>query len=528
MDTKSSSASARGLNERISLLEVLRLPLPWRDSAFVFRIGFARMTSIEAGISGKSSTAIIERGVASAGDSMTDDEPIQASSGPGNIFSRIFQQSWLALVYRCSGAVVTFLFGVSFARMMSIEEYGVLMSLMTFGFIAATIGLVGQQLCVLREIPSLAARKNYPAIGAIVAERVRVTSLGAIAMTVAGLLVFVAAHGRGGIFGRWENATSLLLVFPLALIEMQSSIGRAFGSVILALVPKDVLWRLLIIVFGGVLFTTYRHPVRATDVFVIATGVLVLLIVIQQVHLRHLTEGHRLITFSLKRSKDSIADVLSTAKPFWVTSVASILFTTIDIVIVSVMVGPESAGYYYAANRISLLLDFFLSTFAIPAAPLIARLFDEGRRKEIMRVTSGAALAAFVAVLGSVVALALFGNIVLMAFGAAFVRAHGVLMVLAVGHLVATYFGVGSIALTMTGHQRAAMNIMVVTFMFGIVALVFATWMFGIWGTAVAVAGVNAVTSAWMAAYIHAAEGIDLTATTMLRTIARRATGRGA
>jgi O-antigen/teichoic acid export membrane protein len=313
----------------------------------------------------------------------------------------------------------------------------------------------------------------------------------------------------------------------LALLEMQSSVGRALGSVNLALVPKEVLWRLLIILLGGALFVTYGHPVKAADVFVIATGVLVLLIAIQQVHLRRLAEGHSLFTTALRRSTGSIADVLSTSAPFWVTSITS-MFAAIDVVIVSVMVGPESAGYYYAANRISLLLDFFLGTFCIPAAPLIARLFDEDRRTEITRVMSGAALAAFIAVLGCVVALALVGDIALMAFGKSFVHAHGVLMLLAVGVLASTYFGVGSIGLNMTGHQRAAMYIMIIPSVLGIVAMVGATWKFGIWGTAVVVVIVWVATKAWMAAYIYAAEGIDFTATTMLLTIARRATRMGA
>jgi O-antigen/teichoic acid export membrane protein len=433
----------------------------------------------------------------------------------------------LAFVYRCSGAVVTFAFGVGFARMMSIQEYGALVSLMTFGFVAATIGGGGQQLRVLLEIPSLAARKNYAAIGSIVSQRVRVTCLGSIAMTAIGLVLFAAAHGQEGIFGRWEYSASLLLILPSALIEVQSSLARALGSVNLALLPKEVLWRLLIILLGGALFVTYGHPVKAADVFVIAAGVLVLLIAIQQVPLRRLADGNRVFTVALRRSKESMADIFSVSAPFWVTSVASMLFSTIDIVIVSVMAGPASAGYYYAANRISLLLDFFLSTFCVPAAPLIARLFDEDKRGEIVSVTSGAALAAFIAVLGCFVALALFGNVALMAFGSAFVRAYGVLMILASGQLAATYFGVGSIALNMTGHQRAAMNIMVITTVLGIVATVGATWQFGIWGTAVVVASVNVVTRAWMAAHIYAAEGIDLTATTMLRTIVTRATWLG-
>src|ERR1700738_3135665 len=115
----------------------------------------------------------------------------------------LFWKSALAFAYRCFGAVVTFAFGVSFARMMSIEEYGALVSLMTFGLIASTIGLVGQQLRVLREIPSLAARKDYTATGSIVAKRVRVACFGSIAATVISLFIFVVAAGRGGGLGRW-------------------------------------------------------------------------------------------------------------------------------------------------------------------------------------------------------------------------------------------------------------------------------------------------------------------------------------
>lgn len=435
----------------------------------------------------------------------------------------LFWKSVLALIYRCAGAAVTFAFGVSFARMMSIQEYGALVSLMNFGFVAAMIGGGGQQLRVLLEIPSLAARKEYTAIDSIVSQRARVTFFGSIAMTAIGLILFVAAHGREGIFGSWEYSASLLLILPLALIEVQSSLARALGSVNLALLPKEVLWRLFVMLLGGAIFVTYGRPVNAADVLVIATVVLVLLIAIQQVHLRRLADGHRLFTVALRRSKESIAEIFSTSAPFWVTSTASMAFSTIDIVIVSVMAGPAAAGYYYAANRISLLLDLFLSTFCVPAAPLIARLFDENQRGEVVRVASGAALAAFIAVLVCFVALALAGNIALMAFGSAFVRAHGVLMILASGQLAATYFGVGSIALNMTGHQRAAMNIMVIISALGIVAMVGATWKFGIWGTAVVVASVNVATRAWMAAHIYAADGIDLTATTMLRVIIRDA-----
>jgi O-antigen/teichoic acid export membrane protein len=431
----------------------------------------------------------------------------------------LLQKSVLAFVYRCSGAVVTFVFGVSLARMMSIEEYGVLISLMSFGSIAATVGLVGQQFQLLRELPSLAAGPHYRAITTVASRRLLVTCLGSLAVTLAAALAFVIFHGQVRVFGHWEYSTGLLLVVPLALIELQSSIGRALGSVNMALIPKDVLWRLFIMLFGGALFVASGEPLKAVYVLMTAAITLILLIAGQQLLLRRLIQGHSLFTPAAMWSTDGLGSTLRASTPFWVISVASILFSTLDVVVVSVLVGPMEAGYYYAANRIALLLDFFLSTFAIPAAPRIARLYDEGRRGDITRETSGAALLAFALVLAGLAVFALGGHWALMAFGNAFVHSFGILMVLATGCLAGSYCGLGGIVLSMTGHQAAAMRIMVLTSSLGLIAMVGATWMFGVWGTAVTAAVSVIVMKAWTAAHIYAVEGIDLTATTMARNL---------
>jgi O-antigen/teichoic acid export membrane protein len=434
---------------------------------------------------------------------------------PGSLFWKFV----LAFAYRCSGAVVTFVFGVSFARMMNIEEYGVLMSLMSFGSIAATIGLGGQQIQLLRELPSLVAGRHYRTITTVASRRLLVTCLGSLAVTLAAALAFVIFHGQVRVFGRWEYSTGLLLVVPLALIELQSSVGRALGSVNMALIPKDVLWRLFIVLFGGALFVASSEPLKAVYVFAIAAITLILLIAGLQFCLRRLVQGHNLFAAAAMWSTDGLGSTLRASMPFWVTSVASILFSTLDVVVVSVLVGPKEAGYYYAANRIALLLDFFLSTFAIPAVPRIARLYDEGRRGDITRETSGAALLAFGLVLAGLVVFALVGDWVLMAFGKSFVQSYSILMVLATGCLASSYFGLGGIALSMTGHQGAAMRIMVFTSALGLIGMVGATWVFGTRGTAVTAVLSVVVMKVWTAAHIYAVEGIDLTATTMARNV---------
>jgi O-antigen/teichoic acid export membrane protein len=439
----------------------------------------------------------------------------------------IFWQSALAFVYRIAGAVVTFLFGVIFARLMSIEEYGVVMSLMSFGFIAATIGLVGQQIQLLREVPSLSARKEYGTINLLASRRLLITCIGSLTVMVIAGLAFVIGHGRLVVFGRWEYCWSLLLIPPLALIEMQGCLGRALGSVNLALVPKELLWRLFITMFGATLFFASGKLLTAAEVFVIAAGVLLVLVVGQQLYLRHLMDGYKTFTVKAMFRAVQLSDTLRTSAAFWVTSVVNILFATADVVIVSAMLGPEAGGYYYAANRLGQFLDFFMTAFAIGAAPYMARLHDERRSHELTRVTSGAALAAFGSVLAGLLVFSLLGNQLLMIFGKNFARSQNILMVLAVGHAVSAYLGVGSMALNMSGHQRAAMWIMTLTSIFGLFAAVGATWIFGACGTAATAALAVIAMKGWMAAHIYFADGVDLTATSTIRGSISRLTGRG-
>jgi O-antigen/teichoic acid export membrane protein len=434
----------------------------------------------------------------------------------------IVGQSVLAFLYRCIGAVVTFLFGVILARTMAVDEYGVLMSSMALAFIAGTVALIGQQTQLLREMPKLMAQGNHAAIRNIASQRLKLVCLGSITVTFVAAVAFIIGHGRIAIFGRWEYVTWLLLIFPLAMVDMQSAAGRALGSMHLTIAPKDVLWRLLILVLGAAYLLTSRRQLGASDVLLIAIVVLAVLIIAQQACLRRLMGGGPLFSLSAFLSKLSPGLALRAAVPFWATSVASVLFLTMDIVVVSTLVDPEAGAYYYAANRIALLLDFFMAAFSIPAAPYIARCYDAGHRNQITRFASSGALLAFIAVFAALAVLVVAGRLVLTAFGNAFVHSYGVMLLLSSGSLGSAYLGVGTPALDMTGHQSAAMRIMAVTSFTGVIVMVGATLAFGVWGAAVTATISSLAMKAAMAVHMYRAEGIDITASSKIRELLAR------
>jgi O-antigen/teichoic acid export membrane protein len=431
----------------------------------------------------------------------------------------IFGQWVFAFLYRCIGAAVALLFGVIFARTMAVEEYGVLVSSMSLAFIASAVALIGQQTQLLREMPNLLTQANYAAIRDTASRRLKLAGVGSIAVTFAAAVVFIVAHGRVAIFGRWEYMTWLLLIPPLAMVEMQSAAARALGSMHLAIAPKDVLWRLLITAVGATYVLTTRRQLGAADVFVMAIVVLASLIIAQQAWLRRLM-GSPL--FSLSAFLRKSLPGLRAATPFWATSVAQVLFPTMDVVVVSALVGPEAGAYYYAANRVALLLDFFMAAFSIPAATCIARCYDAGHRNEITHLASSGALLAFVSVFAAFGVLIVAGDLMLTAFGSTFVRSYYLMLLLSSGAVASAYLGVGTPALAMTAHQAAAMRIVVATLCTGLIVMIGATLAFGVWGAAVTATMSPLVMMAATAVHLYRVEAIDITASSKIRELLAR------
>jgi O-antigen/teichoic acid export membrane protein len=433
------------------------------------------------------------------------------------MFNSIFFKSTLAFTYRLIGAGITFAFGVFFARIMPIEEYGLLVSLMSVALIGSTVGVAGQQMQLLRDLPTLAHLNDYPAVAAAASKGLFVAFVGGALVTLGAMLVGSSVHNSSNGTTVWAYRISLCLILPLAVIEVQSAVGRAVGSINIALIPKDVLWRLLVIVFGGLLFLGHGERITSPYVLAVAVVTLILLIGVQQLYLRRLMCGNALFSLKAVGNTTSVLARVRESIPFWGTSIGNILFATVDVFIVSVVIGPKASGYYYAANRISLLLDFFLVAFSIPAASTIVRLYDEGRNHEITHVTSSAALLAFGATSLGLLILVLGGGQVLSIFGPDFAMSRGILLILAAGQVASAYLGVGIIALNMTGHQWAALRIMCITSVTGLATMVFATWAFGAWGTAAVAATWIVTMKAWMAIQLYLTEGIDTTATSELR-----------
>lgn len=129
--------------------------------------------------------------------------------------------------------------------------------------------------------------------------------------------------------------------------------------------------------------------------------------------------------------------------------------TRTDVVMLTAIQGPESAGLYQAAARGAELVTFALVVVNVAIQPTIARLYAGGDHARLQRVITAAARGTFALAVAAALVLIFFGEHLLgLAFGHEFGRGKYTLGILCGAHIVNAGAGPVALILNMTGHER--------------------------------------------------------------------------
>jgi len=130
-----------------------------------------------------------------------------------------------------------------------------------------------------------------------------------------------------------------------------------------------------------------------------------------------------------------------------------ILFQRADIVLIGIILGPESVGLYAVAHTTAGLISVGIGAVVALARPTVASLYHQDRREDLQSTLSILANLTFWPCTILVAGLIWYGDLVLHLFGERYVVSHTVLGVLAVGRLLNVAGGLVGVLLNMTGHQ---------------------------------------------------------------------------
>ena len=164
--------------------------------------------------------------------------------------------------------------------------------------------------------------------------------------------------------------------------------------------------------------------------------------------------------------------LLKTSLPLLGSTLAAIIVTNADVIMLGWLSSTKDVGLYAVAARLALLSSFFLQVTNASVSPKIAALYENGKinelEKMVQRITKGLGLLGLLQVIIFIVA----GKLILSIWGTEFTNAYWILIVLGLGQLVNISTGAVGLLLIMCGYEKIQSRIAII-FMFLHLVLIF-------------------------------------------------------
>lgn len=377
--------------------------------------------------------------------------------------------SLISLVVKLLSAALTYLMFVALARVMSVAEFGKFsfeFNLATFLCFVAGFGLHN---AILRWLPEYEVADDV--------ERQRSVFTWSLYVTLAGSAVVILLMAAFDALGGWRavlnfefSLSSMFLVIPLAYAELVSASLRSKGSIIWSLLPKDVVWRILVI--GAAACLMFQGWVTFSEFAIAYLTVSLSILVAIQLAVFHRRLGGFVFVLSVPRSVRKAWT--RTAIPIWLAGILISLTTYIDVVLVGILTGPTETAIYFTAARTANLMTLLLAASNMVFAPLISRFIHSGDRVGLQRLLSLNALGIGIPTLAAYLVILLFGRTLLGFFHSEFVAGYTSLVILGAGYLINALCGPMSYVMQIGGLERQYLRIMAVSYA-GVLAFQLAT-----------------------------------------------------
>jgi len=361
------------------------------------------------------------------------------------------------LLIKLIAAGTTYGFSILLARMMTPEGFGQIAFFLNSAFLLSVFGACGQQMALLRFIPV------QTGIAERIALRRAAFKLAAVGSVLTFIVVVAAAQFamKQGFMAQFSGPSVMLgfaLILAIGWADFQSHLARGFHRIPLALIPKEILWRgfasaLVVFVFLG------SGPVTAVQVLTLLLMSLFVVTLAQHLMVQDMMTSRSgtvrggVVHYGWKRA----------IGPFWLTSVSYIFLPNADVIIIGIFLGPRSAGLYFAANRLALLLAYFMTSYNVVVAPMLAEAWQGRDATKAQTILRDATIKASIPTLAFGTALLIFAPAALQVFGPEFVTAAPALRLLVLAGIFNAMTGPADIALNMCGYERSAMRISAVT-----------------------------------------------------------------
>ena len=393
----------------------------------------------------------------------------------------------IAGIIKLASAGLSFAMFVVVALVTDERQFGLYSAAYAGASLVSFFATVGQQGTVLRFWPQYASAGNIGVANRLMARALMVI-VGSLVVSSAAIVLIGLIPGFSEKTPEWMPLCIATTHLSLALgwSEFASGAFRAKSVLIAALLPRDVIWRAMVIVVVGGMYLLQLKTDAITATFITA-GLLLLATTPQAFVLAR-------DTLRLERAQltaEQKTEFTQVTLGLWGATSIPPALAQVSTLLVAAILGPEAAGAVFVADRTTRLVLLALTGINQALAPEISSAFYSSDRAHVQRITSLTALGASAVALCILAIFLFFGTFVLGIFDPAYAtpQIHTILMIFGVGASFAAACGPVELLLQLTGLHNQLMKVLLTFNTIGLVITAVATYAFGPVGAAASIAG---------------------------------------
>jgi O-antigen/teichoic acid export membrane protein len=340
-----------------------------------------------------------------------------------------------------SGALAFAMFSLA-ARAMSPDGFGMFATWLSVAQIAAVVGLIGQELLLVRFLNEYQARGQADLTKGVLISSLKKSSL---AMLVAISLVAGVALARG----EWWLLILSLSVFTAvnAGLMLGSQVARSLVSILMGEGNREFFWRIAVVLFLVAVLASGGR-LDPAEMFTAMACAMSICLVVQVVSIARVLPNLRDVQVRSETSRWR-----SSALYFWVASILEAANQYFDVILVYWLLDPATAGIYFAASRLANVFAMLSAALYTYGARRLPSLYFSKNHHEFEHTLQLMAEVTGLCVLGGLAIIWIGAPNLLSLFGPHFAAQQWVLIVLALGTAFQAAGGPAAAVLQLTGHE---------------------------------------------------------------------------
>ncbi|TDE46655.1 polysaccharide biosynthesis protein [Flavobacterium rhamnosiphilum] len=278
-------------------------------------------------------------------------------------------------------------------------------------------------------------------------------------------------------------AKAIITLFFYSITLFNTETIRALDKIYIAELFRNT-FKYVSVIFGAIVLFYYHQETYLVDAFLIGFVALSILTTI--------------IIFRLfkKQKSDSILPndtnpfsysfIAHKSYPMAISNLAIFLMMTFDVVFLKKFKGDETVAYYAIAMKLGSILFMINNSVYISVSLKIAQLYTDNNKKELLKTLKQSARMIVLLTLPVVLFVCLFSENILYFFGENYTQSKQALLILMVGQLFASFFGVSAIYLNMTGRQSIFQIVLILAVLVNLILNIILIPVYSMTGAAIA------------------------------------------